>query len=152
MAKTHGCISQLSQSEYLEEHTTFEEAVSVGLAELEQSFRVVLIGKVESLMAPLSRTHLRISEVPLLSKPTLEACQGSTLLSAGGTSQNAFQRAWIRLLHWMTGVHVARGVFQSIDRFVVDPARQAHLTRLNTSYPRKDTDVLVVLLSHSRTH
>ena len=103
-------------------------------------------------MAPLSRTHLRISDVPLLPKSTLEACQGSTSLSAGSTSKNAFQRAWIRLLYWMTGVHVAHGVFQSIDRLVVDPAQQAYLTRLNTSHPRKDTDVLVVLMSHSGTH
>jgi len=122
MAKAHGWMSQLSQSEYLEEHTTFEEAVSVGLAELQQSFRVVLIESIESLMAPLSRTLPRISEVPLLSKPTLEACQGSTSLSAGGTNKNAFQRALTRLLYWMAGVHVARGIFQPIDRFVVDPA------------------------------
>lgn len=40
----------------------------------------------------------------------------------------------------------------STDRLVVDPARQAYLTRLNTSDPRKDTDVLVVMLFHSRTH
>jgi hypothetical protein len=152
MAKAHGWMSQLSQSEYLKEHTIFEEAVSVGLTVYQQSFQGVLIDGIESLMAPLSRTHPRISEVPLLSKPTLEACQGSTLLSAGGTSKNTFQRAWICSMHWMAGVHVAHGAFQSIDRLVVDPARQAYLTRLNTSHPRKDTDVLVVLMFHPRTH
>lgn len=139
MAKAHGCMLQDSQSEYLEEHTTFEEAVSVGLAELQQSFRKVLIESIESLIAPLSRTHLRISEVPLLSSLCLKHARGSTSLSAGGTSRHAFQRARIRLLRWITGVFVARGVFQSIDRLVVDPTRQAYLTRLHISYPRKDT-------------
>lgn len=108
MAKVHGQMSQLSQSEHLKEHTTFGEAASVGLAVHEQSSQGVLIAGFESLMAPLSRTHPGISEVPLLS-PTLEACQGSTSLSAGGTSQSAFQRVRTRLLYWTTDVHVAHG-------------------------------------------
>ena len=40
MAKAHGRMSQLSQSEYLEEHTTFEEAVSVGLADSNKVFEL----------------------------------------------------------------------------------------------------------------